>query len=183
MKAGLELAVSTGAEFGRVVQFAIHAPSIEALARRWSHDMGAGPFYLLERIALAKSFYRGAPARFDHSSAYGQLGDIMIELIHQHDDAPSAVRDMFAAHETGLHHAAIFVDAIDAAIGEAARRGMPIALDAATADGVRFVMADARAQHGCMLEFYEPSDALRKFYAFIRRKSVGWDGNDYLRKL
>lgn len=183
MKAGLELAVSIGAEFGCVVQFAIHAPSIEALARRWSHEMGAGPFYLLEHVALAKSLYRGAPARFDHSSAYGQLGDIMIELIHQHDDAPSAVRDMFAAEESGLHHAAIFVDDIEAAVRDAGRRGMAIALDAETAGGVGFVMADARQRYGCMLEFYEPSDALRKFYAFIRRKSEGWDGVDFLRKL
>jgi catechol 2,3-dioxygenase-like lactoylglutathione lyase family enzyme len=183
MKAGLELAVSTGAEFGRVVQFAIHAPSIETFARRWSNEMGAGPFYLLEHIALAKSLYRGVPARFDHSSAYGQLGDIMIELIHQHDDAPSAVRDMFAAHEAGLHHAAIFVDDIDAAVREAGRRGMAITLDAETADGVRFVMADARVPYGCMLEFYEPLGALKKFYAFVRRKSEGWDRKDYLRKL
>lgn len=183
MKPGLELAVSTGAEFGRVVQFAIHAPSIEMLARRWSKEMGAGPFYLLEHIALAKSFYRGVPARFDHSSAYGQLGEIMIELIHQHDNAPSAVRDMFAAEESGLHHTAIFVDDIDAAVREATRRGMAIALDAETVEGVRFVMADARARYGCMLEFYEPSGALKKFYNFIRRKSEGWDGRDYLRKL
>jgi hypothetical protein len=183
MRRGLDFAISLGAEFGRVVQLAMHAPSIDRLAHQWTREMGAGPFYLLEHVALAKSFYRGAPARFDHSSAYGQLGEIMIELIHQHDDAPSAVRDMFAAHESGLHHAAIFVDDIDAALEAADRRFMAIALDAETADGVRFVMVDARAPYGCMLEFYQPTDALRKFYAFIRRKSEGWDGSDYLRKL
>lgn len=183
MGEGLSFSVAIGAEFGRVVQFAFHAPSIEEHAARWAGEMGAGPFYIFDRIALSKSLYRGAATRFDHSSAYGQLGDMMIELIHQHDDTPSAVRDMFAADEAGLHHAAIFVDNVAKAIAQAERRGMAIALDAVTADGVRFVMADARAKYGCMLEFYEPSELLRNFYAFVRRKSESWNGADPLRRL
>lgn len=183
MGAGLTLSILLGAEFGRVVQLAFHAPSIAAQAAHWSSVGGAGPFFLFEHISLARSDYRGSPQPFDHSSAYGQLGDIMIELIHQHDDAPSAVRDMYAAHQTGLHHAAIFVDDLGAAAIEAERRNMAIALDAETSDGVRFIMADARAQHGCMLEFYEPSDALMRFYAFIRRKAERWDGREPLRRL
>jgi hypothetical protein len=181
--AGLRLAVSAGAEFGRMVQLAAHAPDIASAAARFSSEMGAGPFYLFEHIALAACRHRGAPSQFDHSSAYGQLGELMIELIHQHDDRPSVVRDMFDRQTEGLHHAAIFVDDIDAAILRATRRGMAIALDATTADGVRFVMADARAECGLMLEFYEPSPLLVNFYGFIRRKSEGWDGADPLRRL
>jgi hypothetical protein len=33
----------------------------------------------------------------------------MIELISQHGDAPSALRDMYAANEFGIHHVATFV--------------------------------------------------------------------------
>ena len=181
MDAGLHFDISIGAEFGKVVQLAFHAPSIPDLAARWAKEVGAGPFFLLEHVALKRSAYRGAPATFDHSSAYGQCGDVMVELIHQHDDTPSAVRDMFAADETGLHHAAIFVDDIAAAIARAQTAGFAVALDAETHDGVRFVMADARAAYGCMLEFYEASEPLRKFYAYVRRKAEGWNGVDPLR--
>lgn len=180
---GFAFDISIGREFGQVVQLAIHAPAIPQLAARWVREMGAGPFILLEHVKLRSALYRGAISQFDHSSAYGQLGDIMIELIHQHDDAPSAVRDMYRAEESGLHHAAIFVDNLRSAIASAQDQGMVIALDAETADGVRFVMADARERYGCMLEFYESSAALQKFYAYVRRKSEGWDGRDPLRRL
>lgn len=170
-------------DFGDVVQIAYHAPNIEKLAAWFAAELGAGPFYLLEHIALKSSLYRGEPVAFDHSSAYGQFGDVMIELIHQHDDQPSAVRDMYDAHMKGLHHAAIFVDDLAAAMRDATESGMAIALDAHTADGVHFVMADAREKYGFMLEFYEPSPSLLKFYQFIRRKSENWNGNDPLRRL
>ncbi len=183
MSAGLAIDLSIGAEFGRIVQLAVHAPSILDLARRFTDEMRAGPFYVMEHIPLQCALYRGKPASFDHSSAYGQLGEVMIELIHQHGDEPSAVRDMYAAGEVGFHHAAIFVDDLDVAIRRAQEAAMTIALDALTMDGVRFVMADARHSFGCMLEFYEPSPVLQKFYGFIRRKAEGWDGKEPLRRL
>ena len=169
--------------FGEIVQLAYHAPDIERAAEWFASELGAGPFYLLEHVALKSCRYRGAHSMFDHSSAYGQHGDVMIELIHQHDDAASPVRDMFGPEQEGLHHAAVFVDDIDDALSGAAVRGMANALDAVTVEGVRFVMVDARAAMGCMLEFYEKSDALAKFYGFVRHKSEGWDGADVLRRL
>lgn len=169
--------------FGEAVQIAFHAPDIAAASARWTTASGAGPFYLLEHVALARCVYRGRASQFDHSSAYGQYGDVMIELIHQHNDQPSPVRDMYGAKEEGPHHAAVFAADLDAAAGACAARGFAIALDATTATGVRFLMADARAECGVMLELYERTEALARFYAFIRRKSEGWDGVDPLRRL
>lgn len=168
--------------FGEAVQIAFHAPDIAAAAARWAAAK-AGPFYLLEHVALARCAYRGRASQFDHSSAYGQCGDVMIELIHQHDDHPSPVRDMYGAKEEGPHHAAVFAADLDATAGACVARGFAIALDATTATGVRFLMADARAECGVMLELYERSEALAKFYAFIRRKSESWDGEAPLRRL
>ncbi len=183
MNAVYGLSLQTGAGFGRVVQIAWHTPDIPAAAERFAAEMGAGPFYLFEHIKLEKSCYRGIAAEFDHSSAYGQLGGVMIELIHQHDDRSSAVRDMYGRGEEGVHHIAVFVDSIDAAIRKANAQGLATALDATTADGVRFVMVDDRRNSGVMLEFYEPVAALKKFYEFVQRKSVGWDRRDVLRRI
>jgi hypothetical protein len=168
--------------FGRVEQVAFHAPDIASAAARWT-KIGAGPFYLLEHVALAQCLYRGAPGCFDHSSAYGQSGDVMVELIHQHDDRPSPVRDMYGATDEGPHHAAVFTADLDAAARACAARGFAIALDATTTTGVRFLMADARSACGVMLELYEPCDALTKFYGFIRRKSEGWTNEAPLLRL
>ncbi len=169
--------------FGEIVQIAYHAPDIERAANWFAAALTAGPFFLLEHVGLSKSLYRGKETPFDHSSAYGQFGDVMIELIHQHDDQPSAVRDMYAANEEGLHHLAVFVGSVDIALEDAAAAGMACALDATTTDGVRFVMVDARNAHGCMLEFYERSEPLDKFYSFVKRKSDDWDGSEVLRRL
>src|SRR3546814_7299027 len=38
--------------------------------------------------------HRGVPRGFDHSCAIGQWGDLQIELMHQHCDSPSHLRDL-----------------------------------------------------------------------------------------
>ena len=43
---------------------------------------------------------------FDHTSAYGQWGDIMVELVQDHGTGPSVVRDLYNVDESGLHHLA-----------------------------------------------------------------------------
>jgi hypothetical protein len=77
----------------RAAQIAYHVPDPVTAAADCARRYGWGPFYLLEHIPLASCEYRGRPARFDHSSAYGQAGDLMVELISQHDDEPSVVRE------------------------------------------------------------------------------------------
>jgi hypothetical protein len=166
-----------------IVQIAYHVPDPAAAAARYAREWGWGPFFLFEHIALTRSLYRGATRPFDHSSAYGQAGDVMVELISQHDDEPSVLRDMYSREQTGLHHVAMFVDSLSAALKAARSQGHAIALEATTADGTEFAMVDRRADLGHMLEYYEPRAGLAKFYAYVKRKSIGWDGSDPVRRL
>jgi hypothetical protein len=165
------------------VQIAYHVPDPAAAAERLARDYGWGPFYLMEHIPLARSLYRNAPAEFDHSSAYGQAGDLMIELITQHNDAPSALRDMYAPDQTGIHHVACFVPDLAQSLAEFRQRGVAVALEARTVTGVDFAMLDVVSERGHMLELYEPSVDLTKFYAFVRRAAQNWDGSRPLRPL
>lgn len=167
----------------RPVQIAYHVPDPAIAAERLAREHGWGPFYLMEHIPLARSLYRGAPTPFDHSSAYGQAGDLMIELITQHSEAPSALRDMYAAHETGIHHMACFVPNLEQALADFQQRGVLVALDARTTTGVDFAMLDVVAERGHMLELYEPGPDLLRFYEFVRRAAQGWDGSRPLRRL
>lgn len=167
----------------RPVQVAYHVPDPVAAAEQFARDFGWGPFYLMEHIPLERSLHRGRPAPFDHTSAYGQAGDVMVELITQHNDGPSALRDMYASHETGIHHVACFVDDLPAALDGFRHAGAEVALDARTVGGVDFAMVDTVARLGHMLELYEPGEDLRKFYAFVRQKAEGWDGSRPLRVL
>ena len=154
-----------------------------AAAQELAQSRGWGPFYILDRIPLEFVLYRGRALPWIHSSAYGQAGEMMIELISQPDDAPSVLRERYAAHERGLHHVAYFVNDLRAAIEMQRTAGFEVVLEARTATGVDFVMVDTVRTFGHMLELYEPSRALTDFYKFIRRKAENWDGRCPVREL
>ena len=164
------------------VQIAYHVPDPAEAARELATRRGWGPFFLIEHIPLTHCLYRGEPAAFDHSSAYGQAGDVMIELITQHNDGPSALRDSFAPSERGVHHVACFVDDLGAALTAQSASGYAIALEAMTANGTGFAMVDTRAELGHMLELYERA-RLAPFYAMVREAARGWDGSEPVRRL
>jgi hypothetical protein len=165
------------------VQIAYHVPDPEQAAHDFARDFGWGPFFLFEHIPLSRCLFRGVPALFDHSSAYGQAGELMIELITQHDDRPSVLRDLFARDVVGVHHVAHFVSSLQDALDQAHAARREIALDACTAAGTRFAMLDTSRELGHMVELYEGSGDLLKFYRYVRRAAEGWDGTVPLRRL
>ena len=168
---------------GAPVQIAYVVPDVEKAAHQWAEQFGAGPFLVNRHIAVTNVVHRGQPAVFDHTSAYGQWGDLMVELVHDHGTGPSVVRERFAAHESGLHHMAFMVDHLDSALDALAAAGYPVAMSAATASGTRFVFVDAVASHGHYFELYQRSERLTAFYDLVRDASLNWDGIDPVRYL
>ena len=165
------------------VQLAYHVPDPERAAHRLARQFGWGPFFLFEHIALSRCLYRGTPALFDHTSAYGQAGELMVELITQHDDAPSVLRERFSAQATGIHHVARFVTDLAAALATARDEGIAVALEARTTTGTDFAMLDTVADLGHMVELYVGEGDLLRFYRYVRRAAENWDGGTPLRRL
>jgi hypothetical protein len=168
---------------GSAVQIAYHVPDPESAAAEFAARLGWGPFFYLEHIPLASCRYRGSPAAFDHSSAYGQAGDLMVELITQHDDSSSVLRDLYDRESTGVHHVAYFVPSLGGALDEARAESIEIALEALTATGTAFAMLDLSPALGHMVEIYEGRDELLEFYRHVRRAAERWDGSRPLRRL
>ncbi|MFL0670051.1 MAG: VOC family protein [Erythrobacter sp.] len=166
-------------------QLAYKVNDLEAAALAHTRAFGSGPFFVLRHVALASSQHRGVERPFDHSSAYGQWGAVMVELVVQHNAEDSALHDMFpyGSGAEGLHHAALFVDDLDAAIARFAGEGAPLAQLSVTATGTAFAFVDARKSLGHMLELYEPSDVLTGFYDFVAAAARGWDGREVIREL
>ncbi len=165
------------------IQIAYHVADPEREAQRCAADFGWGPFFLMEHIPLARCLHRGRVAAFDHTSAYGQAGDLMVELISQPDDAPSVLRDLYRADQRGVHHVAHFVPDLSAALASYRASGVAVALEAETTNGVAFAMIDTSKALGHMLEIYEPAPALTRFYSHVRRASENWDGSEPVRRL
>lgn len=168
-----------------VRQLAYKVHDLEAAAAAHHRQFGSGPFFVLRHVALESSQHRGVEQPFDHSSAYGQWGAVMVELVVQHNPDPSALHDMFP-HGTGnegLHHAALFVDDLEAEIARFKAEGAPLAQLSVTQTGTAFAFVDTRASLGHMLELYEPTPQLTGFYDFVAAAAQGWDGRDLLREL
>jgi hypothetical protein len=175
--------VSATAGLGRPVQIAYAVPDALEYAHRWVEQFGAGPFFVRPHIHVEQVTHRGAPSVFDHTSAYGQWGDIMVELVQDHGTGPSAVRDMYAADETGIHHMAFFVDDIDATTAALNAAGHPTAMTASTRSGLRFHFVDTSAELGHMVELYERSPHLAAFYQQVADAAQDWDGSDPVRMI
>jgi catechol 2,3-dioxygenase-like lactoylglutathione lyase family enzyme len=168
---------------GPPVQIAYAVPDAEVFARRWATSTGAGPFFLRRHIAVVDVTYRGRPAAFDHTSAYGQWGSIMLELVHVHTPGPNVVTDVIGDSPTGLHHLAFLVADLDAATEHLDEHGHPLAMTAHTGNGTEFRFVDASRALGHMIELYVDSDRLRAFYAEVADAALGWDGTDPVREL
>ncbi|MDX1580329.1 MAG: VOC family protein, partial [Alphaproteobacteria bacterium] len=145
--------------------------------------IGAGPFFVLENIELSHCLYRGEEAELDHTSAYGQAGDVMMEILQQNNTGPSAFRDMYGPEEHGLHHMATFSTDFDGEIKRYEEAGFEAANIATTSGGTRFAYIDTRSLFGHMTEFYEDDKGVRDFYAMVKAASEGWDGSDPIRVL
>jgi catechol 2,3-dioxygenase-like lactoylglutathione lyase family enzyme len=168
---------------GSPVQIAYAVKDVRRSAQHWATVFGAGPFFVLDHIALSDVHYRGQPASFDHSSAYGQWGDVMVELICDHTIGPSPVADVVGADGVGLHHVAFMVEDLDVASAELSGRGWPEALRATTSTGLGFAFHDATETLGHMIEIYPRSPRLVSFYAMVRSAAQDWDGADPIRSI
>jgi hypothetical protein len=161
-----------------IVQIAYHVTDVREAAARMHRQFGAGPFILSENILLESAEHRGVATDFVHTSAYGQWGKVMVELVSQEDENPNTpFRDMYTKDQEGLHHTAIFVDHFDTAVSQFGDSGLALATRCKTkTGGVEFGFIDATATLGHMIEIYESSPTLLGFYELVRVMSIDWDG-------
>jgi catechol 2,3-dioxygenase-like lactoylglutathione lyase family enzyme len=159
---------------GAPVQVAYAVTDVAAAAHRFSAATGAGPFLVVPHIELTTACVRGVDDEFDHSSAYGQWGALMVELIEEH--SPPLV-----VPGPGVHHVAFMVERLPATRAWCDRNGWPELLRATTAGGQEFVFRDARDDLGHLVELYERSERLVGFYAHVAALADGWDGSDPVR--
>lgn len=176
----------TAALFGPVMQLGFVVPDLEAAARHWV-SLGVGPFFLLEHISFAEVRYLGRETRFDMSVAVAQWGGVQVELIHQHDAAPSIYTDYAGAKLGGLQHLGVMTDSVPAHLERLAVHGVTPVQVGATGNGIRFAYVNTDrlpgASPGGMIELIEHGPAIDGFFHVVKKASIGWDGRDPLRRL
>lgn len=165
------------------VQIAYFVSDIRAAAKNFSAMTGAGPFYVIDNIELDWGEHRNSPCEFVHSSAYGQWGDLMVEMVQQDSEGPSPFRDLYAPGEEGVHHVACFVSSVEDTLKEYDQLGYPVAARAKAKLGTEFAFIDTSKLLGHMVEIYLRNEALAGFYSLVEEASVDWDGCEILRNL
>ncbi len=166
-----------------IVQMAYFVSDARAAASQAAQRFGAGPFFVADKIELAWGEHRGQPQKFLHTSAYGQWGSVMMELVQQDEEGPSPFRDMYQPGEEGIHHTAMMVDSMAEAYEQIASQGFEIAAKAGTLSGTEFAFVDTVATMGHMIEIYEKSEQLLGFYEMVRSASRGWSGDNPVRSI
>jgi hypothetical protein len=138
-------------------------------------ELGAGPFFLIEHLAFDEVTFDGAPAAYDHSSAFGQWGALKLELTQVHSASPPGLAAALAGPVPRLGHVAWLADDLDAEAPD-----LPL-FHTGRSGPVRAHWFDARATLGHHIEVLQKSPELLGFYALMETAAAGWDGSDPLR--
>lgn len=168
-----------------VRQIAYFVPDVRAASMAHHALFGSGPYFVAEHIALRLSKHRGVERPLDHTSAYGQWGEVMIEFVQQNNPGPSAFHDIYpeGSGREGVHHIALFVDDVAGEISRFNAAGFETAFYAEMNDGFAFAFIDTVGKLGHMVELYAPVPVLTGFYAMVAGAAKGWDGTDVVRDI
>jgi catechol 2,3-dioxygenase-like lactoylglutathione lyase family enzyme len=153
--------MKTPAALGKPMQLAFVPADIGAALDWWTGFMGAGPFFHLPHVALEDVRFRGQPTAPDFSLWLGYWGDMQVELIQQHDDAPSIYRRDFpgVGDDRRLHHVCLLVDDVAAAV------------------------AYVQPALGPLLELLSPAPGTAELFAMMREAHRSWDGREPVRSI
>ena len=147
---------------------------------RFAAATGAGPFFAMEHIPFDEVTYRGEPAVYDHSSAFGAWGPLIVELTQVHEARPAGLRDSLVAPGAGVGHVAWLAESLDDEVARLESAGLT-PFHAGRTGPASAVWLDGGEVFGHPVEVLQRRDELLGFYAMVREAAVGWGGSDPLR--
>lgn len=145
---------------------------IEAAAMAWVEGLGAGPFFVFEGMAFESWSYRGAPQEMTLDVAFGQVGDMMVELIKPNGAWPNVYGDAMPDGCRPHHHGYLVAD-VDAA---AQRLGADLVTQANLSASTELRYFDCRERLGLFVELITDSEESRGFFDMAKKASREWDG-------
>jgi methylmalonyl-CoA/ethylmalonyl-CoA epimerase len=171
-----------GLRLGKPHHCAYLVEDIEASVEGLVVRLGAGPFFLVQNVPLENVLSRGEPAEFRHSSAFGSLGEAVIELIQPARLAPFRVEERFAGPRPRIQHVAYVLpsESVREVRSELDARDVPAYLSSQLG-ALDTTLHDAAALLGHDLEIHADVEGLHQFFAMVRAAAEGWDGSEPLR--
>lgn len=167
--------------FAPISQMAYAPSDFEAAIAHWTQNMGVGPFFMFENIALDDMEYCGEPtdARFTVAIAY--WGDIQIELVRGENDAPAHYNGEYAVTDR-LNHVLQFVDDFEASMAAVDAAGGKVIVSGGFGGG-KVAYVDMGGGPGTLIEIMQPGEGAGDLFDMIKQAGIDWDGSEPVRKL
>jgi hypothetical protein len=146
---------------------------LERAAERFARDTGAGPFLMIEHVPLERTTFDGAPAHYDHSTAFGQWGPVIVEISQIHDAEPAGLRSFFGGSPPPAIGHVAESDRLESA-------GLPLRHTGHTGP-VSAHWHDGGPLLGHPVEVLRRCPEILGFYAAIGDSARNWDGSRPLR--
>jgi hypothetical protein len=163
---------------GPVMQNAFVVDDLDAAIEHWTRKMGVGPFYLFEHVQFQDIWFRGEPARIDMTAAIGYWGDMQIEFIKQHDDAPSIYQEFAASGLRGLQHMGVISQNLDEDLARLEPRGIIPIQWGSMPSGMRFAYVSSDHHPGAMIELIEAGPVINEYFKLMKEAADLWDGSN-----
>lgn len=172
---------SFGPRDNDIIQIAYTVADIEDGMRHYGELLHIGPWFLVGPFVPPKGVYRGAPTPMRVSLALAFTGQLMIELIAQHDKEPSVFQETLKARGAhGFHHWAVGARDFDAAVAHYKSRGYQEAFSDTAPMGFRVVYFDTSRDLPGMLEVIEMNAAAEDGFHTMYRAAQDWDGSSHI---
>lgn len=141
---------------------------------------GAGPFFAMEHIVFQEISFESEPAVYDHSSAFGRWGPILVELTEVHEARPPAFADALVSPGGGIGHVAWLADSLDDEVARLRSLGLE-PFHAGRTGPASAVWLRGGTCFGHPIEVLQRREEILGFYAMVRGAAEGWDGSEPLR--
>jgi len=155
---------------GKLVQVAYIVENLEDSVQNFARELNLGGWVIVENLNFSELTYRGQPVKFKTSAALAYSGEMMYELIQQHDDTPSAFTEVINSTGYGFHHLAMAVTSLDESIRKYEARGYEMITMMATGGG-RGAYIDTRRTLPGFLELLEISDMINGLFGLAYERA------------
>jgi hypothetical protein len=168
---------------GAVHQLAFVSKDVSKELKYWTETMGVGPFYHFERLKTKSTVYREQAQDIEFSVYIAYWGDMQIELVEQHNDAPSIFCNWLNKNREGLHHMAVAVDDLAMARKQCLEVGAKIEQEIELFGGAQAIYVDTGECNGSLIEFIQLAPGARQLFESMKTQAQYWDGHDPVRKI
>ncbi|CAJ0738155.1 MULTISPECIES: VOC family protein [Ralstonia] len=162
-------------KLGPVMQVAYVVDDVDAAIALWN-KLGIGPFFVSRHIQYAEQTYRGQHTECDITAAFAYSGDLQIELVEQHNAAPSAFADFQNRYGAGVQHVGLLSNDIAADTATLADQGFSPLHRTLSSIGVETVFFEPPLLGGTVLELIQASPLITEGFAQMKAAAQAWDG-------